>query len=92
MQYVLETSILKRNVCFMLRRFPLKDVALMRKWLIQIRMEDFVPSTKSIICSNHFEKSCFYRRGRILLKTDAVPTIFLPESREGTSFYFYFRN
>ena len=32
-------------------------------------------------------ESCFYRRGKILLKSDTVPTIFLRENREGTSFY-----
>ena len=31
--------------------------------------------------------SCFYRRGKILLKSDAVPTICLRENREVTSFY-----
>ena len=31
--------------------------------------------------------SCFYRRGRIILKSDAVPTIFQRENREVTSFY-----
>ena len=50
-------------------------------------MEDFVRSTKSVLSFNHFQKSCFYRRGKILLKSDAVPTIFLRENGEGTSFY-----
>ena len=31
--------------------------------------------------------SCFYCRGKIILKSDAVPTIFLRENREVTSFY-----
>ena len=31
--------------------------------------------------------SCFYRRGKIILKSDAVPTIFLRKNREVTSFY-----
>ena len=31
--------------------------------------------------------SCFYRRGKIILKSDAVPTIFLRENRGVTSFY-----
>ena len=87
--YVLKTGIFGRNVCVTVQRFPLKDEELLRKWLVGMRMEDFVPSTKSILCSDHFDKSCFFHRGNIRLKSDAVPTIFLHEKRKGIFLYIY---
>ena len=62
-------------------RFP-KDVAVRQQWLREIRRENFTPSGTSVICSDHFEESCYVATAQLRrkLQTGAVPTIFkLPE-------------
>ncbi|KAM6395768.1 THAP domain-containing protein 8 [Rhynochetos jubatus] len=58
-------------------KFPLQDAARLRRWLAQMRREDWVPGRHQHLCSDHFEPSCFqYRWGVRYLRPDAVPTIF----------------
>ena len=62
-------------------RFP-KDVAVRQQWLREIRREKFTPSGTSVICSDHFEESCYVATAELRrkLQTGTVPTIFkLPE-------------
>ena len=57
-------------------RFP-KDVAVRQQWLREIRRHTFTPSDTSVVCSDHFEESCYeVSRLRRRLRTGAVPTIF----------------
>ena len=56
------------------------------KWLREIRRENVTPSGTYVICSDHFEESCYVGSNvataqlRRKLQTGAVPTIFkLPE-------------
>ena len=39
-------------------RFP-KDVAVRQQWLREIRRDNFTPSGTSVICSDHYEESCY---------------------------------
>jgi hypothetical protein len=42
-----------------------------------VRRVDFVPSKKSVVCSDHFEDKWFDRTGQtVRLREGAVPTIF----------------
>lgn len=74
---------------FSLFHFP-KDANLRKKWADQVsRTRDkWMPSDHSVLCSKHFEESCFEESTRLSiamgmekrmkprLKPDAVPTIF----------------
>ncbi|XP_074786880.1 THAP domain-containing protein 8 [Athene noctua] len=58
-------------------KFPLHDTPRLRRWLAQMRREDWLPTRHQHLCSDHFEPSCFqYRWGVRYLRPDAVPTIF----------------
>eukprot|EP00794_Sanderia_malayensis_P012242 gene12242-13503_t len=57
-------------------RFPV-DKEEKRKWLINMRLENWQPSQYSKICSDHFKESDIDRTGcRVTLKRSAVPTRF----------------
>ncbi|XP_028268614.1 uncharacterized protein LOC114440386 [Parambassis ranga] len=57
-------------------RFPLYNHRL-KKWLINMKWQDWTPTRFSVLCSNHFEEQYIDRRGKyVALKKDAVPTIF----------------
>ncbi|XP_018112004.1 THAP domain-containing protein 1 isoform X2 [Xenopus laevis] len=44
---------------------------------MNMRRDKFKPSSKAVLCSDHFEEFCFDRTGQtIRLRTDAVPTVF----------------
>ncbi|NXL40488.1 THAP8 protein, partial [Glaucidium brasilianum] len=58
-------------------KFPLHDAPRLRRWLTQMRRENWLPTRHQHLCSDHFEPSCFqYRWGVRYLRPDAVPTIF----------------
>ncbi|GFU93859.1 THAP domain-containing protein 3 [Trichonephila clavipes] len=40
-------------------KFPVKNPGLLKAWLKMIRRENFKPSVHSLICSDHFEETCF---------------------------------
>ncbi|GBL87407.1 hypothetical protein AVEN_39552-1 [Araneus ventricosus] len=59
--------------------FPLKNSQLLQVWLKNIGRQGFMPSSSSVICSDHFEENsyttCRFTKRR-LLKQEAVPIIF----------------
>ncbi|CAM9111384.1 unnamed protein product [Bubo scandiacus] len=58
-------------------KFPLHDAPRLRRWLAQMRRENWLPTRHQHLCSDHFEPSCFQHRwGVRYLRPDAVPTIF----------------
>ena len=61
----------------MYSRFP-RDVTVCQQWLREIRRDNFTPSRTSVICSDHFEESCYEVLTvlRRRLRTGSVPTIF----------------
>ena len=76
-----------------LHKFP-RDKTLRKKWIDQVKRhrDKWEPTDYSVLCSNHFEKSCFMP-DRVLmqslgmgkkkpcLKPDAVPTLFTKPTR-----------
>ena len=43
-------------------RFPLKNQDLLSKWVHAIKRKDWAPTEHSLLCSNHFDESCFVAR------------------------------
>ncbi|GFX63173.1 THAP-type domain-containing protein [Trichonephila clavipes] len=61
-------------------KFPVKNPGLLKAWLKMIRRENFKPSAHSLICSDHFEETCFEYQpftNRRQLKQGSIPTIFV---------------
>ncbi|GFY19490.1 THAP-type domain-containing protein [Trichonephila clavipes] len=61
-------------------KFPVKNPGLLKAWLKMIRRENFKPSAHSLICSDHFEDTCFEYQpftNRRQLKRGSIPTIFV---------------
>ncbi|XP_024136787.1 THAP domain-containing protein 1 [Oryzias melastigma] len=66
-------------------RFPLRDPERLKMWLLNINRKDWIPSTSSRLCSQHFEKDqiILNRYGLSRLKSNAVPTIFnIPNAKK----------
>ena len=40
-------------------RFTLKNQALLKQWLINMRRKNFMPTEHHILCSEHFVDECF---------------------------------
>ena len=40
-------------------RFTLKNQALLKQWLINMRRKNFMPTEHHILCSKHFADDCF---------------------------------
>jgi hypothetical protein len=61
-----------------IHRFPLSNRKLCKKWIRAICQPDFKPSPHHLLCSDHFEKSCFLPGyvNRRQLKKNAIPTLF----------------
>ncbi|GFT75705.1 THAP domain-containing protein 3 [Trichonephila clavipes] len=58
-------------------KFPVKNPGLLKAWLKMIRRENFKPSAHSLICSDHFEETCFEYQpftNRRQLKTGLYPS------------------
>ncbi|XP_026672266.1 THAP domain-containing protein 3-like isoform X1 [Ceratina calcarata] len=64
-----------KNVSF--RTFPLNNSELLEKWITALKLGNYIPHKKSIICTKYFSKDCFYtaRTGYLRLKENAVPSI-----------------
>ncbi|KAM8961269.1 THAP domain-containing protein 1-like [Pelodytes ibericus] len=59
-------------------RFPHGRPDVLKKWVFNMKRDKFKPSSKAVLCSDHFEEFCFDRTGQtIRLRVDAVPTLFL---------------
>ncbi|GFX68855.1 uncharacterized protein TNCV_3865541 [Trichonephila clavipes] len=64
-------------------RFPLRNPILLKIWLRKINRKNFKPTTRSRLCSDHFEENCFVYIGpertniRKILKRNSIPTKFL---------------
>lgn len=60
--------------CF---KFPLYNARKLKKWLANMKWEDWTPTRFSVLCINHFEEQYINRAGKsVTLRDDAVPTIF----------------
>ncbi|XP_008327580.1 uncharacterized protein LOC103392678 [Cynoglossus semilaevis] len=58
-------------------KFPLYHSRRLKKWLANMKMQDWTPSRFSVLCINHFEEKYIDRTGKsVKLREDAVPTIF----------------
>ncbi|XP_053321801.1 THAP domain-containing protein 2-like [Spea bombifrons] len=58
-------------------RFPHGRPDVLKKWVLNMRRDKYKPSSKAVLCSDHFEELCFDRTGQtIRLRIDAVPTVF----------------
>lgn len=40
-------------------KFPLKNPALLKSWLISMKRQGFTPTENHVICSDHFTEDCF---------------------------------
>ncbi|EZA51135.1 THAP domain-containing protein, partial [Ooceraea biroi] len=62
-------------------RFPLDKSDLLKKWLDNIGITNWTPNDSSLLCSEHFEHTCFHKsKGKyVRLKDGSVPTIFKVE-------------
>jgi hypothetical protein len=62
-------------------RFPQSQPDILKQWVLNMHREGFKPSKKSVVCSDHFEESCFDRTGQtVRLREGAIPTLFkLPQ-------------
>ena len=67
--------------------FPLKNSALLKRWVHNIQRKDFIPKGYSRVCGKHFTRDSFVKDRSVYcpslepfrakrLKPDAVPTIF----------------
>ncbi len=77
---------------YFLCRFS-KDETLRSKWLKAVRRQDWMPSKSTKLCFVHFEENMIDRTmNRVLLKSDAVPTIFpaFPSHLQKVNLYFVF--
>ncbi|XP_041029501.1 THAP domain-containing protein 5-like isoform X1 [Carcharodon carcharias] len=67
-------------------RFPISRPDLMAKWLKAVARENWMPSPRATLCSDHFTKDCFEERNdRRHLKFSSIPTIFPPPKNKNTS-------
>jgi len=61
-------------------RFPLRKPKILKKWLDNMGIKNWIPNNSSLLCSEHFKESCFQKKGKkLLLKERSVPTIFKTE-------------
>ncbi|XP_072428728.1 uncharacterized protein [Chiloscyllium punctatum] len=68
-------------------RFPFSRPELMAKWLKAVARENWMPSPRATLCSDHFTKDCFEERNdRRHLRFYSVPTIFPLPTNKTTSF------
>ncbi|XP_051795799.1 THAP domain-containing protein 6-like [Acanthochromis polyacanthus] len=63
-----------RGITF--HRFP-KDSSLRRQWELAVRRKGFVPTKRSVLCSEHFKAEDFDRTGQIVrLREGVKPSVF----------------
>nr|XP_039255752.1 THAP domain-containing protein 1-like [Styela clava] len=71
-----EESVLKRKYPRTFHKFPLNK-ALCEKWVTALRRANWIPTSSSRLCSDHFKESDIKRTGqRTRIKDNAVPTRF----------------
>ncbi|XP_043469283.1 THAP domain-containing protein 3-like isoform X2 [Leptopilina heterotoma] len=59
------------------RKFPFENPILLQKWLSAMNLKDVKVTKRSLLCSDHFENTCFRKTGKhLILKSDAVPSLF----------------
>ena len=56
-------------------RFPLNE-ALRKRWVIASRRKDFLPSSASFICSEHFKTDDYLFSDSKKLKEGSIPSVF----------------
>ena len=67
----------KRKFLFIIDCRNSQPIRAKKVWVEKIRRKDWLPSSNSCLCSDHFSESCFDRAGKIIkLKKDAIPTRF----------------
>ncbi|KAM9494317.1 uncharacterized protein Hap1MRO34_004254 [Clarias gariepinus] len=65
-------------------RFPISKPKLAEKWIRSLGQRNFLPTTNSCLCSEHFLPNCFRDfDGKQFLREDAVPTIFAHTAKQG---------
>lgn len=75
--YTYETFVFVVVVFVVLVRFPVYNPRRLKKWLTNMKWEDWSPSRFSVLCIDHFEEHHIDRSGKFIkLRDDAVPTIF----------------
>uniref|UniRef100_UPI00398E3F26 THAP domain-containing protein 5-like isoform X1 n=2 Tax=Pristiophorus japonicus TaxID=55135 RepID=UPI00398E3F26 len=66
-------------------RFPISRPDLMTKWLKAVARENWMPSPRATLCSDHFTKDCYEERNdRRHLTFSSVPTIFPSPKNKAT--------
>jgi THAP domain len=75
------------NALFIFVRFPLKNKELLSKWITAMRRDKWKPSSHDVLCSEHFEQTCFrFYSCQVRLREDAVPSVFsFPQHLHKTS-------
>ena len=58
-------------------RFPVSNPELCRKWIINAKLPDFLPTENDILCADHFDANAYKYPGAQRLDDNAVPTIFV---------------
>ena len=58
-------------------RFPVHNPELCRKWIINAKLLDFLPTENDILCADHFDATAYKYPGAQRLDDNAVPTIFV---------------
>uniref|UniRef100_UPI00358EDE55 THAP domain-containing protein 3-like n=1 Tax=Myxine glutinosa TaxID=7769 RepID=UPI00358EDE55 len=57
--------------------FPFSRPDVLQKWVVNVKRNKWKPSKKSVLCSDHFDDSCFDRTGQTTrLRENSLPTIF----------------
>ena len=58
-------------------RFPVSSPERCRKWIINAKLPDFLPTENDILCADHFDAKAYKYPGAERLNENAVPTIFV---------------
>ena len=66
----------KRTPGARFHRFPVNRPEVYRRWIINAKLPDFIPTVNDILCSDHFDKAAYIYSDGHRLHEDAVPTIF----------------
>ncbi|KAF4517055.1 hypothetical protein B566_EDAN004675 [Ephemera danica] len=53
----------KNEEKYSFHKFPLKNKVLCQKWIQALKRANFRPSKHSVLCSDHFESTCFFTTG-----------------------------
>jgi len=54
-------------------KFPIHKSDILKKWLDNMGIKNWIPNNSSLLCSEHFEETCFQKRGqKLFLKERSV--------------------